>query len=209
MLWAKAYPAYFKALITSWRAQWNEPDAPFLFVQIAGHDPMQDPHPQPNQVGAWAAQRLAQATALELPHTAMATAADAGDSVRVHTRDKKTVGTRLALAGLALAYGKDIPYRGPRVKSTRMEQDKVVLDLDTDGVALKSVPAVTGFELAGADGVFHAATATLKGNSVTVSSPEVTAPAQVRYAFADLPYLSVYDTNGLPLPPFGQTVEPK
>lgn len=42
-----------------------------------------------------------------------------------------------------------------------------------------------GFTLAGADGVFHPATATLQGkDTVEVSSPAVPAPEAVRYAWA-------------------------
>ena len=37
---ASDYSALFKSLIVSRRAQWNMPDAPFLFVQIANYDPV-------------------------------------------------------------------------------------------------------------------------------------------------------------------------
>jgi sialate O-acetylesterase len=45
-----------------------------------------------------------------------------------------------------------------------------------------------GFTLAGADGVFHAAKAEIKGkDTVEVSSPAVPAPVTVRYAWASNP----------------------
>jgi len=210
---AKDYPPLFKALIQSRRAQWNLPEAPFLFVQLANYDPVKghnlDGEKADKINGAWAAQRLSQATALDLPRTAMATAADAGDEMKIHPRDKKKVSDRLVLAALALEYGKDIPYRGPRVKSTKVDGGKVTLDFDAEGSSLKSVDSakdLNGFELAGSDGVFHAATAVLEGTAVTLSAPEVSAPTQVRYAFADNPKLCLYETNGLPCAPFVKTL---
>jgi sialate O-acetylesterase len=47
---------------------------------------------------------------------------------------------------------------------------------------------LTGFTLAGADGIFQAARAVIKGrDTVEVSSPSVTAPQTVRYAWARNP----------------------
>jgi hypothetical protein len=36
--WAAGYTPAFETLIQSWRAAWQEPEAPFLFVQISAHD---------------------------------------------------------------------------------------------------------------------------------------------------------------------------
>ena len=55
-----------------------------------------------------------------------------------------------------------------------------------------------GFEVAGADGHFVAATAKVQGTSVVVSSPEVTEPVQVRYAWQNFTDANLY--NGVPLP---------
>jgi len=208
--WSKGYGAYFKAMITSWRAQWHEPDAPFLFVQICNHDPLQSDNPETRKLaGLRPPQRLAQAVALELPWTAMAVSADVGDPIRVHPRDKKTVGERLARAALALAYGEKIPFRGPRVKSIRYENGYVKIALETDGAALVNrdkTPEAGGFEIAGSDGVFHPAKAVLAGDTAKIATPS--APLVIRYAYADNPQLTIYDTNGLPLAPFVEKVAP-
>ncbi len=205
--WSKGYGAYFKALITSWRKLWHEPDAPFLFVQISNYDPLHSPESS-KQAGLRPGQRLAQATGLELPRTAMATAVDAGDPARVHPRDKKKVGDRLARAALALAYGKDIAYRGPQIESAQTVDGKIVLTFRTEqNAALENARGgeeLSGFDIAGADGVFHPAKGKLEGMTVTVSAPDVPQPAQVRYLFADDPPVSLYDSHGLPCPPFVQ-----
>lgn len=204
---ADQYPELFKALITSRRAEWNAPDAPFLFVQIANYDPVKARNLDPARYGGtWARQRAAQATALALPNTAMAVSADVGDTIKVHPRDKKTVGNRLARAALGLVYGEKIPFRGPRPESASASGPSVKVGFSSDGGNLKPAAELTGFELAGPDGAFHEATGTQEGNTVILTAAGVSEPVRVRYAWKDDPRLSVYDEAGLPLPPFEQLV---
>ncbi len=201
---AKNYAKYFKELITTRRALWNLPEAPFVFVQIANYDPARSRNADPAKFGtSWAEQRAAQAAALELPRTGMAVAADVGESTAIHPRDKKTVGYRLALAARHLAYQEDIPFRGPSLQSALKEGSDVVLKFAVEkGTLTAKGDELTAFELAGADGVFQPATASIKGDTVVVQSPAVPAPAKIRYAWANDPKLSLYDSNGLPCPPF-------
>ena len=74
---ALQYRTLFPTLIKDWRTAWGY-DMPFLFVQLAGfgHD-----RPEPAR-SAWAELREAQAGALALPGTAMASAVDVGDEKR-------------------------------------------------------------------------------------------------------------------------------
>lgn len=66
----------------------------------------------------WAPKREAQRKALTIPHTGMAVVTDAGNNKaewpgNLHTRNKHTVGQRLALWALAKDYGKkDLTYSG-------------------------------------------------------------------------------------------------
>ena len=68
--------------------------------------------------------------------------------------------------------------------------------------------ALRGFEVAGADGVFHPATARIVGETVEVSSPAVAAPVSVRYGWANVPDCNLFNAAGLPASPFraGQQV---
>ncbi len=72
--------------------------------------------------------------------------------------------------------------------------------VDKGTLTAKSEP--TDFKLAGADGAFHPAMGKLAGNTVVVTSEAVPDPAKIRYAWANNPTLSLYDSNGLPCPPF-------
>jgi len=61
---------------------------------------------------------------------------------------------------------------------------------------------LTGFGIAGADGVFVWAKAVIEGDSVVVSSDKVAAPVAVRYDFEDSPQGNLYNREGLPASPF-------
>ena len=60
-----------------------------------------------------------------------------------------------------------------------------------------------GFELAGRDGVWHAASATIDKTGVVVGSDRVPSPLHVRYAWqSDAKQANLYNRNGLPALPF-------
>ena len=56
--------------------------------------------------------------------------------------------------------------------------------------------------MAGPDMKFYPAHAIVKGDIITVTSPDVTVPVAVRYGWADNPPCNLYGENGLPLTPF-------
>jgi sialate O-acetylesterase len=62
----------------------------------------------------------------------------------------------------------------------------------------QSGSAITGFEIAGADGKYVAADVKVDGNTLVVSSAEVVSPATVRYAWADDPVCNLVNQVGLP-----------
>jgi sialate O-acetylesterase len=59
-----------------------------------------------------------------------------------------------------------------------------------------------GFEIAGADGKFVPAQAKIDGATVVVSSDEVKVPAAVRYGWANVPDVNLFNKDGLPASPF-------
>jgi sialate O-acetylesterase len=61
---------------------------------------------------------------------------------------------------------------------------------------------VTGFEVAGADGKWAAATATIDGETIVASSPTVAKPAAVRYGWSSSPQCNVFNSDALPASPF-------
>ena len=81
-----------------------------------------------------------------MPNTFMATSYDLGDAPSpfgsVHSRNKKEVGHRLAVAGLRVAYGNTSVHAGPAFDSARKDGATVVLtfrDVGAAGLALSKM----------------------------------------------------------------------
>lgn len=195
---ASAYAPLFADLITRWRAAFGRPDLPFYWVQLpafrggdaAGHQ--------------WPSLREAQAEALNLPGTGQAVTIDLGDPDDIHPRKKREVGLRLARLALNRIYGSAVPDTGPVFSGAEFSGStvRVRFRFATPGLLRSPLAALDGFELAGADRVFHAATGRIEQDAVEVSSAAVTDPIAVRYAWRNLARASLFDSHGLPAAPF-------
>jgi len=140
----------------------------------------------------------------------MALAIDLGQANELHPKNKQDVGRRLALIALNKTYGmQDVKYSGPVYDKSTVDGGKIKITFtEGSGLNFKTTPA-TGFEIAGEDQVFHPATAILDGDTVVVSSPEVKNPVAVRYAWANAPQASLYNSAGLPAVPFRTDTWPR
>lgn len=199
---ATQYRELFPALIRDWRTGWGRGDFPFLFVQLANFKEVQT---HPVQVGSsWALLREAQASALALPNTGMAVAIDLGDANDVHFRNKQEVGTRLALAARAVAYGERVDYSGPTFESMKVEGEKVTVQFRHAGGGLTTSGggALRGFAIAGEDRRWEWAEAKIEKEGVVLSCDSISAPVAVRYGWADNPIGNLANREGLPAAPF-------
>ncbi|MCE1198347.1 MAG: beta galactosidase jelly roll domain-containing protein [Marinilabiliales bacterium] len=200
---AYQYRKVFSDMILDWRKQWNQGDFPFLFVQLAN---FMKPDSVPSE-SSWAELREAQTMALELPKTGMASAIDVGDALDIHPKDKQTVGKRLALSALNVAYRQNIEYMGPVFKEMKITGNKAVLTFShvANGLTIKDKYGyVKGFAIAGADHKFFWAKAKVTApDTVEVSAMEVNQPVAVRYGWANNPDdVNLYNSVGLPADPF-------
>jgi len=196
---AYQYRELFPTMIQSWRVNWQLGDFPFLFVQLANFQPSLD-HPADSE---WAELREAQSMTLSLPATGMAVAIDIGDAKDIHPKNKQDVGYRLALNALAKVYQHKVIYSGPIYQSMSFEDNKIRLHFDHVGSGLMALgDKLTGFAVAGEDKVFVWADATIDGNTILVSHPDISRPVAVRYAWADNPICNLYNREGLPALPF-------
>jgi len=195
---AHQYNTLFPLMIRDWRSQFSQKNLPFYFVQLANFMNQKET-PTPS---AWAELRDAQFNGLQLPHTGMAVIIDIGNSDNIHPKNKQEVGRRLALIALAKNYGKKIEYSGPLYTSFKKKDNSIIIDFDhAKGLHAES-DQLKGFEIAGKDHIFHWANASIDGNTIAVSSPEVNAPIAVRYSWADNPKGNLYNHAGLPASPF-------
>lgn len=194
---ARQYRTLFPAMIADWRKQWGQGDFPFLFVQIAPFQG-QPPEIREAQLIAWHNTR----------NTAMVVTLDVGDAKDIHPADKGPVGARLALAARALAHGEKLEYSGPVYLKLTVADGRAVLRFTHRGGGLVAQDGpLTGFTLAGADGVFHPATAEIAGDTVVVTSPAVAAPVAVRYGWANVASGNLFNAEGLPASPFRTDVD--
>ncbi|MEJ1097974.1 MULTISPECIES: sialate O-acetylesterase [unclassified Pseudoxanthomonas] len=203
---AYRYREQFPALIGQWRRQWNAPQLPFLWVQLANFDSGVDVSTEGRTESPWAMLRESQSRTLALLATAQVVTIDVGDAKDIHPLDKKTVGHRLALAARHVVYGETLVYSGPVYRSVSLEagRARVVFDLGDSALAIRgSGNELHGFEIAGADRKFHPARAVIDGDTVVVSSDAVAKPQAVRYAWRDNPEdANLINRDGLPASPF-------
>lgn len=192
----KQYTQLFQALIGDWRKQWKA-DLPFYFVQLANFQKPQEVQPD----SQWAALREAQAEALHVDHTGMVVAIDLGVAHDIHPKNKQEVAKRFATLSLADTYQRG-EYQSPAYQTHRVSGNRLTLTFNTEIHARDK--AIKGFIIAGPDGVFHPATATLTGKtSIVLESPEVAIPVAARYNWADCPDGNIYGTvSNLPAIPF-------
>jgi sialate O-acetylesterase len=188
------YHRTFRTMIEDWRKQWGLGDFPFLYVQIANFKsgPWED----------WAAIREAQLKTLELRNTAMAVTIDIGNPDNVHPTNKLDVGLRLALGARALSYGEAIEYSGPLYRQATPEGAAIRVWFDHAKGLIAKGGELTGFEVAGKDGLFVPAAAIIDGATVVVSSASVAEPMSVRYGWANSPVCNLFNVEGLPASPF-------
>jgi sialate O-acetylesterase len=192
---ASLYAHLFGTMIQDWRTAWGQGDFPFLFVQLANFKTGPD--------AKWPELRDAQRQTLALANTGMAVTVDIGASDDIHPKNKQDVGMRLALAARAITYGEKIEYSGPLLRQATPEGSSLRLWFDHIGGGLTTKGAsLTGFEIACGDRKFVPADAVIDGATIVVSSPSISAPVGVRYAWSDDPRCNLYNAEGLPASPF-------
>lgn len=196
------YAQYLPALINDYRKQWQEPNLPFLYVQLPN---FQDVNYLPTE-SQWAEMREAQRLALSVPNTGMVVTTDLGEWNDIHPLSKKPIGERLSLAAQNMVYGdKTVVPSGPIFKTATIENNRIRLVFDHIGGGLVSKDGedLRWFAIADWDKKFVWAKAVIEDNDIIVSSEKIKTPQYVRYAWQDNPDgANLYNKEGLPASPF-------
>lgn len=209
---ADQYPALMQSLIADWRERWGLEKMPFLFVQLPGYS---ERYSKPTEHD-WALVREAQTKTLATANTAMVVTIDLGDAANIHPSNKAEVGRRLALSAQKLAFGKTVVASGPLFSSAKIEGVKIRVNFTELGGGLslgliapehekdspRTSDELVGFAIAGADGKYVWAKASIDGDSVLVWSDLIANPVAVRYGWAGNPACNLYNKAGLPASPF-------
>lgn len=180
-------------LVQDWRKRWGAETAPFAWVQLPNFE---------SRGEGWCLVREAMFENLCLPNTGMAVTIDIGDPKDVHPRNKQEVGRRLAQWALGSVYGQEVAVSGPRYLKHEIIGPHVVVKMShTDG-GLVGKHELKGFVICGEDRKWQAAEVKIDGSKLFISSPAVPRPVAVRYAWAEVPVVSLWNGAGLPASPF-------
>ena len=220
---AYRYRDFMNALVLDWRNLWGY-DFPFYITQLAGYKSITGVAGDDD----WAELREAQAMSTQaLDKVGMACIIDIGEADDIHPVRKKEVGERLANLALSNDYGRKVVANGPRYSGYTISGNVIRVRFTDIAAGLRVIPSgdfakdrygkegvdfelvrkaetgvLTGFQIAGADRVWHWADATISGDEVIVSSPNVPYPFAVRYGWAANPVCNLFNSEGLPAWPF-------
>lgn len=199
------YGDLLSTMINDWRSQWNQKDLPFIIVQLAN---FMEAKSQPIESG-WAELREQQRkVSLTVPNSGLAVAIDAGEWNDIHPLHKKTIGDRLALQALKIAYKENIVADGPVYESFKKEGNTIILSFKKGTDDFSPVTLLKGFALKNENGNFVWANATMEGNKIVIWSDTIKNPSVVRYAWADNPdQANLTNKSGLPASPFTTETE--
>jgi sialate O-acetylesterase len=187
------YGHVMDTLVTQWRKLWGQGNFPFYVVQLPGQQ----------NVSNNPLIREQQAKILALPNTGMAVVLDTSEAKNVHPKNKEPLGDRLTKIALANVYGQKIEYSGPVYASMKVEANAIRVKFTHAAGMTAKGGSPKWFQIAGADQKFVDADAKIDGDSVIVSSADVTAPVAVRYAWDNYPdTANLYNGAGLQAAPF-------
>jgi len=203
---SKQYKALFPMMISSWRAQWQMPTLPFLYVQLPGYDGKE----AGNEIkDAWPTLREAQLLTLnKLDHTGMVVTLDLGERNQIHPFRKREVGIRLSKLAFHDVYGfSNIEAHSPLYKNVVFNKDHAIVYFSNTGDGLKILKGdkLNCFYIAGEDHHFVPAKAVISHDkkSVKVYAKSIKKPVSVRYGWENYPdKANLGNSAGLPASPF-------
>ena len=198
------YEKLFPAMVAQWRSEWQQGDFPFYFAQIAPFNYSQFVTANRTEKLNSAYLRDAQRKAANIiANSGIVILMDNGEE-GIHPSDKETVGKRFAYLALGDTYKmKGFAYRSPSYDSLLITGNIATIKFKNAANGLTSWgKPLTQFEIAGTDKVFRPATATIRNGTIVLSSPLVTTPVAVRYAFKDFLIGELFSTEGFPVSSF-------
>jgi sialate O-acetylesterase len=216
------YAQLLTGLIASWREKWGLPDLPFVIDQLSSTGTVLKNDATKEQ---WAWLREQQQNVVDAtPQTGLTVIYDLGEYGDTHSHAKPPQAVRMLDTYFSFSTGGP-KQLGPRYTTSSVNGGQIRVNFETHGHGLVATEVVmnknpglpagtdpdafrttpgtlTGFTICGADHHFVDATAIIDSTSVVVSSPMVSQPVAVRYAWADFTLANLFDDAGYPAAPF-------
>ncbi len=200
-----AFGRLLPALVQQWRTAFGVADLPFVIAQLPNYGPVSV---QPGVSKTAEVREQQRRTAQTLDRVGLTSIIDIGDRYDIHPGQKTVVGNRLALTARRVAYGETVAQSPSPVGVTRSGDDLVMRFKDTaSGLRTYSSDTAIGFEVCDGDRRCRYASAVATGDHVTLTGanrPEVRA---IRYAWAESPFVNLFNSEDLPVGPFEITVD--
>jgi sialate O-acetylesterase len=205
------YALKLQLLMRDYRELWDNPELPFLIVQMP--PALYSERPLNNSISLPLFLE-GQRQALQIPFTSMAVASDLGMANGLHPPQKYELAIRLANLAFANVYQiPDAIPAGPQFERTILKDDKIMAIFETFGSTLitKDGNMPTYFEIAGREKVFKSAQAKIEGNTVVLWNEEIDKPYHVRYGFDEkaLMKLNLTNVEGIPVAVFWSGADPQ
>lgn len=185
------YVKLLRNLMNQWRNGWNQPDLPFLIVQLPAFD---------GKMGGldfgWLREAEIRACT-DFPHAWSAVTYDTTDGLDLHPKEKEEIGRRLALIAKREVYGLKVNAHGPRMEKSETTGRQLSVTFDQP-VRARNGKCPLGFAIAGNDGDYRFATAIVSGNKITLEAEGIPDPKTVRYAWGGLTDANLIGIDGLP-----------
>lgn len=205
------YRKALTTLIDDWRRHWGGKPRPFILSQLHAYD--KDGKMPADQLDSWAYLREAQFDAAQarmpaaaIPNYDLALTWNVGGFAYkspIHPLDKKPLGERMTLAARALTYGEHVSFQGPVFDHLSWNSNRLVIHFRHDEGLNSEGGQLAGFAICGPDRRFVKAEAKIVAGTVEVTSPEVTQPVAVTYAFTSQNHCAnLYNRQKLPAVPF-------
>ena len=186
------FSAQMELLIKSWREKFENPNMPFIQVQLASFS-FEDRD--------WGMTRWEQyQTTKRVPYCYMANIIDCGEEKDIHPKDKQTVANRISNIALNKIYGQNkIVAFGPEMTSVKYDGNTAIVSFNTFGQKLVGKGSPQGFVVkVGKD--WKPAKGELMGDKVKVSIDANDEISGVRYLWLSWarPNVWLYNESGLP-----------
>ncbi len=183
----------FKKLISLVREKWNDKELPFMVVQL---------HQSPMRwleygsttkytISDYSQGRIAQSNLYVTDeNVGMAVTMDLSlqkykenGEDPLHPMIKAPVGERLGNATLETVYGQNLQALSPVYTGYSVDGNSIKITVQDayQGLKTSDGKAPWGFRIAGADGIYHEAKATLSGDTITLTSENVANPVSASY----------------------------
>ncbi len=199
--WPDKYAARLGNMVKAWRKAWGQGDLPFYEVEIApfGYD-------DPNKISGALLREAQHDFTKQVANTGMISTNDLVNDYeiwQIHPCKKREVGQRLCYLALSKTYGKKgYMAESPEYDKMEIKDGKAYLSFTHCEYGFNRFDYIKGFEICGADKVFHTANVRIENNRAIVSSPDVKEPVAVRYCFKNWQPGNLGNVGGMPIIPF-------